>query len=492
MAGKGYRTADKESVIRLWEQLSIERKRADTTYPPPRSKQVGKLIYGRNVQGDPLYLNQPWCLILDEQGSLGPLARLIIIRCLISKTSHDFFIKYKNTKDKGDNHSFLNKIWRLYLTPKEAKLPNDADTWQRITGEMLNAWRCSKQLIGGSKKEVVLGPHPELGMIYKKPFTGNDAVKNFEKHLLKESSPLNVRSSRLSQPVSKNSDFVVRISKDVLKGSSMLINIHKSEHWESLRNFSEELAESLHRSNDDRDVLHISLRGTVPRDGDPVDYEPMHKPLPWLIRRLYNFVHRGINTNIDESYVFEETPDFINLINKIRIGLLEKPKIIILDGLYVGPKTRNKSTRTIERIIEDDHVAFILKRLLQPITSGFSPAQNLELFSRNRFIVTSDYPLNLAYISPPVTRVSPPIEEPFPRQSEHQIRQIIKEAITKNNAQTVSTLASLPKFKADRSDVVLQCLDAFVNVVKYLQPELIDNPKHRWEDILAYGAQHHS
>ncbi|MBX2880862.1 MAG: hypothetical protein KTR32_13055, partial [Granulosicoccus sp.] len=166
------RTPNPEEVCEELEHLLAELRSTD-------NRQTVHLTDGRTLKYDSSYL-------LGLDGSLGPVARLILMRRCLQSSAKELQKKYRSFCEVAgcstSNYTSLQYAFSLTTTQLK-RLPLTANLIVGM-GAILNEWR-AEHGNGG----LGLPPHPETNQLFDKPFIGDDACQRFLNYLEYSSSP---------------------------------------------------------------------------------------------------------------------------------------------------------------------------------------------------------------------------------------------------------------------------------------------------------------
>ena len=441
-------------------------------------------------------------LLLNSCGSLGPVARLILMRCKIRRSAKELKTAYRAACERSNarttNYTALQYAFSLKTT-QVRPLPSSQCLCTGM-GALLDDWRAKHGNNG-----LGLPPHPESHQLFVKPFHGENACEQFLDYLEHTSTPATQLCSRRRLNTSSDRDITLhKVSRQVIDGNATLINVYADGHWDGLRAFSEALATEISMaeaknaqslgsasSHVQRDVIFVPLRANAtPAETDtsgtcqgPVDE---HMGLDRLMGILSAFTEQGSTANLLQAPPMEDEVGFTQTLHRIRESLMKTARIFIFDGVYES--NVSVSRQILERVIADEHFRFVLNRLMEPLLSSTEEPHALDIFNRNRFIITSnsEYTGNTLWS---LTRSAdgsamrpPPVAEPLRKTDSSDYNDMLKGSVQYSDQ--VIRILRHQALSHCRNDVVNQLLNSVVPLMSRLSSDH-DAPWHESELNLA-------
>ncbi|MFK7894127.1 MAG: hypothetical protein AB8B63_25155 [Granulosicoccus sp.] len=432
---------------------------------------------GRVLQYDRRYL-------LTDDGSLGPVARLILMRCRLRVSAKDLQSQYRAACDNGDlrTSNYTSLQYAFSLSTSQLKSLPDKRTLSLGMSAVLDRWRAKHGNNG-----VGLPSHPEPALLFEKRFAGRNACKDFLDYLEYTQPPVSqLASGRRLKYSQGRVDFLKNTANQVVYEDAMLYNIHADNQWDGLRAFSETLARELEKKETDRarllsqnlihkhrDVLFVPLRANAIPYLPSEDYTSSHvvpdehMGLDRLMGILLEFTSKGSAADIVNAAPMTDDTGFARTLQTIREQLMRKPRIIVFDGVYNSDLPNSR--KTIERVIADEHFLFVLKRLMEPLLTSTTNALPLTAFYQNRFVITSNSESIADTIwhktsdsNRRITR-TPPVTQPLTRAEPSNYYKVLKSSLP--HARQVESLLRKPGFEHCRNDVVNQLLNTTVSLL---------------------------
>lgn len=257
--------------------------------------------------------------------------------------------------------------------------------------------------------------------IFEGEFCGPDALINFayflrgeerrtqpfigEFHYGENGAPREELASRVMNAIHSQSDGPV------------LCNIYSNRMWHGLSAFGTWLAGKLthdaENSKDDRINLYLPVGRFWNAHPDRIaDEAPGYRI---FLGRLLHFFCAEMN-DLANAKAISATDDINEVLHEIRKGMIKRPRILILNGVYT--KKATKTVAGIERFIASDMALEILSVILDPALCAFDSARDFEKFNRNRIVVLSNEDLSDVDVwtpsHPNITVQSYPLPEPAP------------------------------------------------------------------------------
>lgn len=439
--------------------------------------------------------------LINSEGSLGPVARLMLLRCKLRTSAKQLQAEYRHECEQQGcqttNYTALQ--YAFSLTTTQLKTLPPTSSLAAGFGALLNQWRAKHGNNG-----LGLPPHPELDQLFDKSFVGSDACTQFLAYLEYSSSPATQLASGRRFNTSADRDQVLdKVVGHAVHGEAMLINVHAEAQWDGLRAFSESLAsriavaeatfaQSLKSSTShvQRDVLFVPLRA-IARPANPGSevHDPVvpdeHMGLDRLMGILRAFVDSGSAADVLNAQPMEDEVGFSETLHRIRESLMMTARIFVFDSVYEADFSPGR--QTLERVIADEHFLFVLKRMMEPLLASTDDPHALDVFNRNRFIITS----NSEHIADRLWSASlnadktalrkPPVSEPLRTTDAANYHAMLEHSI--EHAQLVVRLLRSPVLSHCRNDVVNQLLNSVVSLLAELSA--IDQSSARESEITA-------
>ncbi|MBX2879585.1 MAG: hypothetical protein KTR32_06615, partial [Granulosicoccus sp.] len=336
--------------------------------------------------------------------------------------------------------------------------------------------------------------------LFDKPFIGDDACQRFLNYLEYSSSPATQLASGRELNLASDRQFTLdKVISHVVNGDSMLINVYASDQWDGLRAFSETLAEKVAESEAQyakalqtpashvqRDVVFIPLRANaIPAHSRAAQTKSgladEHMGLDKLMGILREFTQKGSAADLLQAPAMEDEKGFNQSLLEVRESLLSTARIFIFDGVY--DSNLDPSRKALERVIADEHFLFVLKRMMEPLLSATEKPNSLDVFHRNRFVITSNSE-NIGHViwtptigidGVPVRK--PPIAEPLLKVDVANYPNMVRRSVP--HPDQVLRILGTPVFGYCRSDTVNQLLNSVVVLLSSLEIDQDTDPSEQ-------------
>ncbi|ARE42364.1 hypothetical protein RGUI_4338 (plasmid) [Rhodovulum sp. P5] len=115
---------------------------------------------------------------------------------------------------------------------------------------------------------------------------------------------------------------------------------------------------------------------------------PFQGGLPEIVSYLRHFYTKNLDT-FEVRHGMDPEGAFAEVLSEIRLHMIRRPRILILDGINATPGGRN-CLRDIERFVAGDTLLGVLSRIMDFPLSAIDSPEDLESLKRNRILVLSN------------------------------------------------------------------------------------------------------
>jgi hypothetical protein len=334
---------------------------------------------------------KPPAMLREPRFGLGPVPRLLIIERLMGLKSGADFYRWLARRGEVKIFPAPKQIERI-LRP-QARFGFSPAIWEPDAGTRIAQWLDLKfPLQSGLKRNPA--------DIFRHQFDGANACETYAAWL--KSGSL-VKDVYLPQPMTYTFlmqskarqgafDKLRQMTYGNTPSTSLVINVHCVNMWHGLTACAKELA-ARKPAGDSRAVLYIPLHA----QGKTYDAPSFLRILGYL-RAFFS------GEDVAASAPIKPEENVHEVLLGIRQRMATDPAIIMLDGytdLSVG-------LGDLERAILDDHLVFLVRRLVDPPIGHCDQPAQLSTFLRNRVIIFSDLALSPSVLPCNALEIPPP------------------------------------------------------------------------------------